>query len=77
MKYTQNSPLGWRSWLVLYRTKRMAKGVFLGHSLVQRATDKPYTIKQLKKEVAARKKWHGWSEILGVYKEGYQKVCLS
>lgn len=74
-RYKQLSPLGWRSWLVIYRTPRMAPGVVLGNSIVQPSNHKPYTPKQLDKAIRDLKKRKGWSEIIAVYEEGYKEVA--
>ena len=76
------SPLGYRTYLVLYRTARMAPGVFLGHNIVDTTHHSdgrprmPMTRTALKREIRNLKRREGWTKILGVWEECYRKVKL-
>lgn len=66
-------PLGYYTYLVLYRTARMAPGVFLGDRIVD---SKPLTLTALRREVRFRKKLGGWTKVLGVWEVNHRKIKL-
>jgi hypothetical protein len=51
----------------------MASGVRSTHSVVD---TKPVSRAALKQRIRELKKFHGWSEVLGVWEECYRKVEL-